>query len=312
MLFDAFLTSLGNSVAGISAIPLAVHLPVVLVLIAGVVLCLAGSRLLRPVYICCLSSIGSMLVALMAPNFLNDSVGGVPSPLIGMVVGAILGGVLAVASFRFALGLTCSVTFVAAGFLCALTYLWTVPGAIPPSDEPRDRLASSWEEKVSATQDGFAIEQAKRLMASAKARLTGGATPEASESSQESARVAAANTRAFLDEVLGELRDLWRQMPVDSRVILLSASMGAAMLGFVLGVLSPLRAGAATTSVTGSLLVVLSAAWLLSLAGIVRPSLLERGPLPWLAVWIGLTLTGFMIQTPGKAEEKDKGEAAEA
>ena len=179
MLFDSFLTTLGNSVAGITAIPLAVHLPVVLVLIAGVVLCLAGSRLLRPVYVCCMASVASIVVALMAPNILSDSVGGVPSPLIGMVVGAILGGVLAVASFRFALGLTCSVTFVAAGFLCALTYLWTVPNALPPAGEHRDRIANSWEEKVSQTQDGFAIEQAKHLMATAKAKLTGGEAPEA-------------------------------------------------------------------------------------------------------------------------------------
>jgi hypothetical protein len=309
---ESFISVFRQTVASIAAIPLAVHLPVLVVLLAGAMLCLTGSKLLKPIYVVAMAAVCSVMVGLMAPNFLTDSVAGIPSPLIGVGIGAVLGGVLAIASFRFALGLSSAATFTFAGFLAALTYLSTVPGAIPSVAPQQERITSAWNEQVTSTQEALALEQAKLLVARTKARLKGEAQPELSKEQQEAAATAAANTRGFLDECFNQVHDVWNQLPGDSRVTLLASCVGAAMLGFVLGVVAPVKAGAAITSMAGSLLCVLSGAWLLSLAGIVRPSLLDRGPMIWLAIWGGVALTGFVFQLPRKPHGKHHAEPAAA
>lgn len=310
--FEAAISGIQQSVASITAIPMAIHLPVIVVLLAGSLLCLTGAKLLKPLYVIALAAVCSIGVGLMAPNFLSDSVGGIPSPLIGVAIGAVLGGVLAIASYRFALGLTSAATFTFAGFLASLTYLSTVPGAIPSVVPQQERITEAWRDQMANTRDTFALEHAERMLAQAKARLKGQSLPDLSEQEQAAAATAAANTRTFLDECFHQLHDVWNQLPSDSKITLLASCLGSAMLGFVVGVVAPVKAGAAITSMAGSLLCVLSGAWLLSLAGIVRPSLLDKGPMIWLAIWAGVALTGLLVQLPKRHAPRQAGEPAAA
>ncbi|MEI7658510.1 MAG: hypothetical protein WCK33_10630 [Phycisphaerae bacterium] len=296
--------TLAASTGSLAGVPLAVHLPVAVVLVAGLILCVAGAKLLRPVYVLMVAAACSLLVGLMAPNFIADRLLGIPSPVIGMATGAVLGGLLAVATFRFALGLTSCGAFVVAAFLAAAAYLSTVPGALPPLTEHRERLGQSWSERIDEAPQAFAITQARRLIAAAASSLA--ATPAGAEPKDE----AAANTRGFLDDCFHELHAAWGSMPGDTRLTFIATCLAGAMLGFALGVAAPAKAGAAITSLAGAMLVLLSGAWLLRVAGVIEPTLAERGALAWLAAWIGLALIALVFQWPRKSQAK--AEPAEA
>lgn len=302
MLSTISILTLANS--PIASVPLAVHLPVVVVLVAGLILCIAGSRLLRPVYLMMVAASCSLLVGLMAPNFIADRLLGIPSPVIGMAVGAVLGTLLAVATFRFALGLTTCGAFIIAAFLAAAAYLSTIPGALPPLDEHRARLGEAWSERINEAPQAYAVAQARRLIAVAASTLA--ASPDVEKPEDE----VAANTRGFLDDCFHAFHDAWAVLPGDTRLTFVATCLAGAMLGFALGVAAPAKAGAAITSLAGAMLVLLSGAWLLRVAGVLDPSLAERGALAWLAAWIGLALLALVVQWPGKA--KAKPEAAEA
>ncbi len=300
---DSILT-LAAEAGSIAGVPLAVHLPVVVVLVAGLILCVAGAKLLRPGYVMIVAATCSLLVGLMAPNFISDRLLGIPSPVIGMVAGAALGSLLAVATFRFALGLTSCGAFIIAAFLAAAAYLSTIPGAIPPLEAHRARVGEAWSERIDETPQTYAITQARRLIAVAASTLA--ASPDVEKPEDE----VAANTRGFLDDCFHAFHDAWGSLPGDTRLTFVATCLAGAMLGFALGVAAPAKAGAAITSLAGAMLVLLSSAWLLRVAGVLDPSLAERGALAWLAAWIGLALLALVVQWPGKA--KAKPQAAEA
>ncbi|MEY3230750.1 MAG: hypothetical protein RL689_839 [Planctomycetota bacterium] len=294
-------TPQAGSLAGV---PVAVHLPVVVVLVAGLILCAAGAKLLRPVYLMMVAAACSLLVGLLAPNFIADRLLGLPSPVIGMAVGAVLGTLLALATFRFALGLTTCGAFIIAAFLSAAAYLSTIPGAIPPLAEHGERLGTAWSERIEEAPQAYAMTQARRLIAVAASTLA--ATPADSTREDE----VAANTRGFVDDCFHAFHEAWASLPGDTRLTFIATCLAGAMLGFALGVAAPAKAGAAITSLAGAMLVLLSGAWLLHVAGVIEPTLAERGALGWLAAWIGLALIALVFQWPKKSPPK--GETAEA
>jgi hypothetical protein len=311
MIFDSFITSLRSSIAGLAAIPVAVHLPVIIALITGCLLCLVGAKLLKVAYVITFAAALSIAVGLMAPNFLGAAVFGVPSALAGVLVGACLGGLLAVATFRFTLGLAAAITFGAAGLLIASVYLATVPGAIPETAAHQERLVSAWDEHATKTRDALGIDQAKRLAAAAGAKMRGEQAPEPSKEDQESAALAASETRQFADEAFAAFHDLWNSLPGDSRLTLIAAAIGSAMLGFVLAILAPLKGAAAITSMFGSLVCVTTGTWLLTLAGLIHPAIMTHSDWAWLAIWAGIALAGFMIQIPKRhASSSNRAEPA--
>mgnify|MGYP007080398440 CR=1 FL=1 len=107
----------------------AVQIPVGMCLLGGILLTLFGTRLLKPLYVLIFAAAIGTLCSLLAPNFISDRVAGVPSPVIGVGVGAMLGSLLAVLTFRFALSLTTAATLGVVAFLGAAVYLSLMPAA---------------------------------------------------------------------------------------------------------------------------------------------------------------------------------------
>jgi hypothetical protein len=289
---------LDGFLANVGVVPLAVHLPVVVALIAGSLLTLFGKKLLKPIYVLCVASALGLVTALLTPNFVSDTQFGIPSPAVGMVLGAGVGALLAVATFRFALGLTCAITFATVGLLGGLMYLSLVPDALPPLKDQRQAVVDSFHSELAAVPKDAALKEARELLDRTTKRLRGEPISSPDEIDTLEPPTAAARTRAFLDSVMLQLKSAWATLPGDSQLTTVACAACGAMLGFVLGVVAPLKASAALTSVAGSVICVAAGAWLLAAAGILQPTILARGPAIWLAMLTGVALAGFVYQLP--------------
>ena len=127
---DSFISFFQQTIATINDVPMAVHLPVIAILIVGALLCLWGSKLLKPLYVGLLAAAGGVAGSLLLPNFMPDHLAGLPSPIIGLCVGVFGGALMAAMTYRFALGVTAFAAMGFTGFSIALVYLSMTPGSV--------------------------------------------------------------------------------------------------------------------------------------------------------------------------------------
>ena len=312
-------TCLSQSLMASGAASAAVQIPVGMCLLGGILLTLFGTRLLKPLYVLIFAAAIGTLCSLLAPNFMSDRVAGVPSPVIGVGVGAMLGSLLAVLTFRFALSLTTAATLGVVAFLGAAVYLSLMPAAqggmgldgeakaawVADLAKGRAKVNQSVVKELSSVSRDRAVAGVTRLVTSAKDSLGGGegkaggvASVGAKLNVEAGEPGAAEAARGILDSLFGEIRAVWARLPGESRMVLIASAMAGLMLGFVLGVVAPLKAGAVLTSMAGAMLCVVCGGCLLTAAGVIRPSLFDRGPLIWLSLWGGVAIAGFVYQLP--------------
>lgn len=278
---------LEQAMASIRAIPASIHLPAAVAVVAGLVLLLAGCRVFRPVYLLAGSAIGALLGALLLPNFTPDYLGGVPSPVWGLGIGSILGGLVSLALYRLAMGVTSAVSTALLATLCAMAYLTTIPGAVPQTTNTQ-RLLDSWE--AGAREAGVSLAKTEVSRVTSKIKGVSGDTSDPALDS------AAATTRAFVDSLFHEGRNYWSGLPGDSRVTLIASLIGGALLGFVLGIAAPRKGAAIVTSLLGAGLLVSGTAWLMAGLDIPGRSLLSRGATVWLGAWLLPAAAGMVFQ----------------
>ncbi len=278
---------LEQAMASIRAIPAAVHLPAAVAVGAGLVLLLAGCRVFRPVYLLAGGTIGALLGALLLPNFTPDYLGGVPSPVWGLGIGSILGGLVSLALYRLAMGVTSAVSTALLATLCAMAYLTTIPGAVPQTTNTQ-RLLDAWE--AGAREAGVSLAKTEVSRVTSKIK---GVSVNTSDPALDSA---AATTRAFVDTLFHEGRSYWSGLPGDSRVTLIASLIGGALLGFVLGIAAPRKGAAVVTSLLGAGLLVSGTAWLMAGLDIPGRSLLSRGAAVWLGAWLLPAAAGIVFQ----------------
>src|SRR5512140_1812676 len=108
--------------SSVRSLPWVAHAVVGAGLAAGIVMWLCGGRLLKPVF-ALLGGLmgGSIGFVLMAS--VTESIAGIPSPYLGLGVGAVLGLIAGIALFRFAVAISTGLAFGIAGLLVSATYL---------------------------------------------------------------------------------------------------------------------------------------------------------------------------------------------
>jgi hypothetical protein len=284
----------------IQEVPSAGLIPVGLLFVCGLVLWLAGRRVMRP---------GFAATGLIVGGALGWGIGeagdlGV-APWVAGAVGAVLAAMVAAMAYRLALA---GVVGLLLGTLAPLG-VWTAAehGVFDSTATPAEMVDQTpLFADQPAPEGGGSVETA--------AGLTDGIDPELAEWLENIFRVennpppvqainVTEETRAALTwlegiatDVVEAAKAVWAQSPAALRGSLLAAAVAGAMLGFVVGAAAPALSAAAVSALGGSILL-LGSAWTIG-------ARLGEGEVPWMpqsattwtAVWLIIAFLGLAIQ----------------
>lgn len=255
-------------------LPMIAHTVVAASLVAGVILWLAGGKVLRPAFCTLGALIGGGVGFLAAPSF-TESVAGYPSPYVGLGVGAVGGLVAGMTLFRFAVALSTGLAFLIAGLLVSATYLnLTVGLQSPPppvAPAPSELIESAPPASLTVS------EKARRVMV-------------------EGVKPVADRVQAFVTVNAQGLREQWDAQSEQHKVVLGVSSLGAGLFGFFLSLFAPRRSTAIATAIVGSAVVIGSCVWLMLAFNAPGARSLDQGPIVWLVVWAVAAVLGLIVQ----------------
>lgn len=291
------------SIASVSSVPVGLHSFAVAGLIGGVILWLLGGKLLRPAFGLVGIAVGAAIGGLLLPTVAPTTIFGFASLHVGMSVGAILGFVLSMTLFRFAMGIAGAVVFAVLGLLGTGIYLSQTPGAVPI--EMPAALTSAEGFKDAAGKVGSDLAEAAK-------KLQDGATITDLTKDGEAAvasREAATQLRSQLQD---QVTDLWSRTPSDSKLVLTGGAFGGALLGLIVGVVMPKKSAALFTAFLGAASLLACGTWLAHAAQVPGHELLNRGPVVWLVAWLVAGIAGVSIQTARREKSPEKNRVAVA
>ncbi|HEU4759255.1 MAG TPA: hypothetical protein VFT91_04655 [Dehalococcoidia bacterium] len=258
--------------SSVQNLPWVAHALVGAALVAGVIMWLSGGKLLKPIF-CILGALAGGAVGFLVAPSATSSVFGVPSPYVGLGIGAVIGLVAGVSLFRFAVAIATGLAFAIAGLLISSTYLNLTVGLSSPKpvELPTSALATSPEPAHSSA------EAAKRAV-------------------MEGFRPVAERVRMFVSENASRLKDTWSAQTEHNKVVLGVSTAGAALFGFFISLFAPRRSTSLATALFGSAIVLGGSVWLLRAFDAPGSKYLVQGPMVWLGVWIVATVLGVAVQ----------------
>lgn len=265
-----------NILAAVDALPIGVHLLAGAGFVAGLILWLAGAKVVQAALVVLGSLAGAAVGSMVAPALLDPTIFGMPSVYVGLAAGSVLGLILGLAVFKFAMGVSGGVAFAILGVVVALITLARTPNALPqPEQAPFDAVLADIKTRGDA------------LVASLSADKSAGA---------ENAR----KIQTYAEEVRENIRARWQVLPQESKKMILLCAGGGFMLGLLLGLAAPVKLAALVTSLLGSAAVLIAGSWLVNamnpeLAAKLTPSP-ERFPLVAGCAWAALTIVGLGVQ----------------
>lgn len=287
-------------------LPWSVHVAAGLALIVGLIIWLAGGRLMRPAFIALGAIIGASLAHLL-PQGIAQWIG--PWVLAG--IGAVIGALVGWLAFRVLVANTLAAVI---SIACALgvAAMVTGEGPISPSTSTSSESTSqpaepgaeggSLEERLARQQ----IEQAQEAISDAIDRARGRIEETASER-VESGSIAELTVergkqtvRVFAARSWQALTEFWNHdlSPRGRAYLLLALTMGY-LGGLVLGFALPKRAAAVTTAMIGPAVWLPATAYIIVATGLPLAERIPSDPLLWLIAWTTLAIIGFGIQVFG-------------
>lgn len=266
---------------GLESLPFSTHSVVVAAMLAGVVMWLAGRHVLRMAFVLLGMAGGALAAHLLLPLIST----GIPVAA-AIVIGAAFGGVVSFVAFRFAIAMWFAMIGAALGAgVCIVIVGISMP---KPAEEPL-----SLEEMFLS---GVPIE------GEALTDEIEGVGPPAPDELSPSEERAMERVRAFAGHLGDEASRMWRGIPGEDRLKLVSSTLLGLGLGGVLGFFAPKRSAAILTATIGSAVVMASALWLASAVAIDAPRL----PIPvYVLVWIVLSAVGMKVQFMGHKKPAD-------
>jgi hypothetical protein len=298
--------------ATLQHLPPAAHLLAAGGLIVGLVLWIAGHRILRIVFAALGGLSGAGAGFFLLPTVAAETIAGYPSPHVGLAAGGLIGLVLGILLFRFAvaillaggLGIAASLLAAAAvqfqpiadteamrrGYEDLTAPLAPTPPPFdddpylyPPESEPPPAPSLAPAPPPELDEQGEPPHEPDRL-----------------RQALDSMKPVAERIRIFLQARAEEFADAWSGLTSRQQGIVISATLAGLISGFLLGLLFPTRSSAAATAMAGA------AVWLPCLAWLWRTMeapgadrLLALSPGAWLAIWAGAAVIGFVIQSAG-------------
>ncbi|GJM19271.1 MAG: hypothetical protein DHS20C14_14840 [Phycisphaeraceae bacterium] len=326
-------TTLASATLG-EGLPQGGAVALVVWLVAGIVLWLFGGKVLKPAFLLIGAAAGGFAGVVLLPltGLPEITIAGVAlgPGMIGLVIGAIVGGLVSIGLFRVIITLSAGVVFAVAGTFAGLVYLQHVPegsgdvsvaeivqGAEEDAGEAlRDSTDSMRDQASEALRDlaeGIGTDAAER---GADEAASGLLSEEDTEQLKEHVRNAAEQSRAFLAYARDAAVDEWDARTSRERLVILGSGIVGMLVGLIGGVIFPRRATALITSLLGGAIWLAAAVALLrSLAGLGADAL-AFSPQTWAIVWIGTAVIGVSLQlgvigrkggiTPFEGDDEDE------
>lgn len=297
MSIDDVFVRLDAAARAVAGAPWAVHALVSLATVCGLVLWLAGARVLRPMMIVLGALVFAGVGFVIGPALANSAetaATSAPHPtagayglLIGLPVGALVGVVLYRSATAVALGLALG----AAAPLCAagLLHLHVLPtGQVLSARDARPMIA-----------ERAALVAFDEPMVNAPLPESLPIDWEDALRLRERFAPAAGAAREAIEHTRKELTTRWEAVPTQHRAVLALSSLGGLALGIVLGLAAPAWAAGSCAAMLGSALWLAGGVWLsgslgASWAGAGGP--LDRTPMQWLTVWGFAAAAGLCAQ----------------
>jgi hypothetical protein len=249
-------------------LPFVAYVPALAGLVGGLLLLLAGNKVLKPVTVVLGAALGGLLGVIALTSLLEGHTYECPAALASMGLGAVIGAVAALGLFRAALALSGAASFAALGVL--------IGGAVLAQSTP-----------TTAAKVEFGVRDKLTLVAHA-------VDPDPSF---ESANHVHTTARVAASHALDHVSNVWEAVPDRARGTLILIALGAGVLGLVVGALAPRKTEAIVTALAGGALFLTSLVWLVSALDVPGAGVLNRGAVGWLAIWGGVALVGLGVQT---------------
>jgi hypothetical protein len=266
-------------------------------LVAGVVLWLYGSRLIKPIFGVLGIAIGALIGVVLPPAVGIDQIGDVSGWVVGLGLGAVVGLVVAMVLLKIGITFTAGLAFAIAGFMGALVFLQYNPA--PPGTADRPMAIDT----PSRPTDNAGQPLFRNMLSGQLASLSQLVETEP-ETSEERILLMAARVRAVLSESQRFVAEQWQALAVRDRTILLGATTTALALGLLAGLFVPRRSSALVTALLGSAIWLVALSWLIEgvpWLGFARGAIEARTPTFWAIVWGIASTIGFVAQVGGLA-----------
>ncbi len=276
----------------LDSMPVPAHGAVAIALLAGVVIWIFGKRLFRPMLVLAAAVFGAG-VGLVAGAAIPHEW----SILWPVGIGASLGALASIVAYRLVMGLLLAVSLGLAaplGFF-AWAELTGLYADSPASDISDDDLLPHQLRNI-----GKEVDQELKRLLERSTQHTDDAEP---------AHVAP-EWRQRLDDTVEFIAqtaaDKWKDAPGRLKWMTLLLAAGGMVVGVLVGVLAPTAAASVVTSLSGSLIMLAGAYWLLMRSGLAVDGLLPGSAAAALAWWLGTAIIGLLIQSSLGRRKADK------
>lgn len=292
-------------------------------LVAGLALWLAGVKIVRGVFLALGAAVGSFTGAVIMPltgmpAFTLGSVSLTPG-FTGLIVGGIIGALVAMAMLRLVVIITAAGSMAVVGAMAALVFLHFSPtnaadysesdAAMTEGGPDLDALTGDFAERARQQTDQ-ALELLNRSVAEDSA-ASGLLDDLNTEENRERIRDAAERSKAFMRAVSDRVRADYERRPDRDKLVILSSTLAGLALGLLIGVAMPKRSSALVTSLAGSALWLSTGVALLKANVDEAPGFVQQPPLVWAVVWGVAAVAGMAVQfglLKRKGEKKAEGE----
>jgi len=276
--------------AALKDLPFTAHTLALAGLVVGLLLWAFGRGLSR----LAVATLGALLGAtagfFLLPLTGVETLAGLASPHIGVIVGAALGLILGAVLLRVVVLVSSTLVLATAGATVAaavLQVLALAPSASTPLEGAELLLQGPaiTTTESSESGDGEPDDEGEEA----------GRDVEAGESPSD-LQTAATKARRFMDAAWSELRVVWLNQPGAARLWISGVSLAGALVGAALGFFAPKRAARAVTSLIGAAVWLACTAWFLTLTEVLPNAPLLQGPIPWILAWVVVSGLGILVQ----------------
>lgn len=262
----------------VNSLPLAAHILAVLGLAGGLVLWLVGQKVLKPVFAVLGAAIGGLIGFLTMPSISPAEIGSIPSPYVGLAIGAVFGLGAGIMLFRFAVAISTGIALGLAGLLIGAAAI-----NFTPMQNATTNLGSLKNSAIKAAQGPI-----DPTITSKKDKAIAIAKPVAQ------------TVKEFVESQAEDVKAAWASLKGEEQVILGLSGLGGVAVGFFIGLFFPRKSSAVATSLFGSAVWIPSLMWIVNALEVPGRQHLDRGAVFWLIVWVVVAIVGIAVQVTGQ------------
>lgn len=283
---------LNSAAAWVAAQPAAPFVAAGIAVAVGMVLWLAGARVLKPALALLGTLWGAAAGAMLFPMLTSPgspTPGNIDPAWIGLGCGGVLGLLATLMAFRTAIAL--SLGAVCATLTCIATAgilgVAQLPAKSVEHHEAQAESSRIWivaHGTSAQNSHGSFVRSGHQVAASDEPISTLGFTGPAARVEEQ--------VRA----IVSSAQETWGALPRGTQLTMLFGALGGALAGMILGLTATRPATALLTASTGSAAWLIGGAWL---AQALAPAALDRvgiQPIGWLAIWLTLAAAGVFMQ----------------